>query len=296
MIQLLTIDNEIIYEIEKSELFQDYRSVLIEAIAYNIDLSNLYVNSECIDNVVWAGVNLKNAKFTNCSMKNNKFIDCNYHGVNFNACDLERLKIKNSTLRDFHIDNCNLSFLSIRQSYVINNFTIGCNCKSSLFFETEINNTRFDSCDLSKATFNKCHLSFVSFIHNTFSKEWIKDTSFLYCSFVECNLNYVDDISVLFLWQVNVLDIQFKNNEKFTEIINPNSRVLYAIDSDVVWWKPAVYSEENPCIYRSTLEEFQYEVKNRFPTTAVFPEMDDFEIENELLNVCAYLETWQNKK
>ncbi|PVX49883.1 hypothetical protein C7377_1521 [Balneicella halophila] len=51
MIQLKTIEEEILYELPKSDLFQNYRSVLIEAIAHGINLKNLSVVSENINNV-----------------------------------------------------------------------------------------------------------------------------------------------------------------------------------------------------------------------------------------------------
>lgn len=87
MIQLITSDNKIIYELEKSELFPDYRSVLMEAISYHIDLAGLLVESENIDNIVWEGINMCNITFRNCSMKRNEFVECFGKGLCFDGCD-----------------------------------------------------------------------------------------------------------------------------------------------------------------------------------------------------------------
>lgn len=296
MIQLLTRDNKIIYEVEKSELLQDYRSVLIEAIAYNVDLSNLYVDSECIDDVVWNGVNLKNASFINCSMKNNAIIDCACQGLSFDTCNLMRLKIKNSIISDLYVNGCNMPFSSFRNSFLENNFIINSNCKRALFFESEMENFSFHTSDISETVFNKCTLSEVKFIHDKPSAEWINNTSFLFCSVIGCEMNYVDDISVLYFWETNLKGIYFKENERFTEVINTNSKVLYAIDSDVVWWKPYSWEHKDELLFRGTLQEFQHEINNGFPTTNIYPEMDDFEIEDELLKVCVFLNQWRNKR
>ncbi len=296
MIQLLTRDNQIIYEVEKSDLFNDYCSVLKEAIALKVDLSNLYVNSECIDDVIWNGLNLKCASFINCSMQNNTFINCDVQGLSLDTCNLTKLKIRNSTIKDLHANNCNLYSLSVRNSFINNGFIIDCNCKKSLFFQNEIDNFSFHTCDISEAQFNKCELIEIRFIHDKQSADWINNTGFLYCSVVTCEMKYIDDISVLYFWETDVREINFKKDERFTEIINSNSRVLYAIDSDVVWWKPHLWENNDELIFRGTLQEFQQEIKKGFPTTDIYPKMDDAEIEDELLKVCVFLEQWQNKR
>ena len=122
MIQLITSDNKIIYELEKSELSPDYRSVLMEAISYHIDLAGLLVESENIDNIVWEGINMCNITFRNCSMKRNEFIECFGKGLCFDSCDLTSLKIKKSNLNELHISNSNLSLLSFRNSCSCNTF------------------------------------------------------------------------------------------------------------------------------------------------------------------------------
>ena len=57
-------------------------------------------------------------------------------------------------------------------------------------------------------------------------------------------MRYVDNISLLYFWDTNIRNIQFKDNERFTDVENTHSKVLYAIDSDTVWWKPYVWSND----------------------------------------------------
>lgn len=268
MIKLLNRDNEVIYEVEKSELFQDYRSVLKDALACGVDLSNLFIDSECIDEVVWNGVNFNNVGFKNCSMRKNTMVDCS---------------------------NSDFSSFSIRNSSINNGFIIDSECSKSSFFESSIHNLSFHSSNISEIIFNRSNLYEVRFIHSKTSNKWIKDARFLYCVLSECEMNYVDDISVLFFWEIDWQSIRFKENKRFTEIKNTNSRVLYAVDSDIVWWKPHLYECDNEFIFRGTLNEFQQEINSGFTTTNIYPEMDDFDIEDELLKTCVFLKLWRDK-
>lgn len=111
----------------------------------------------------------------------------------------------------------------------------------------------------------------------------------------ECGMDYVVDISLLYFWDTNLYDIQFRNKERFTEVINKQSKVIYAIDSDVVWWKPYSWNNEEMRLFRGSLKEFRKEVENGFPTTDLYPDMDDYEIEAELLKVIRYLEQWNTE-
>ena len=292
MIQLITSDNKIIYELEKSELFPDYRSVLMEAISYHIDLAGLLVESENIDDIVWKGINMSSITIRNCSMKRNEFIECFGKGLCFDSCDLTSLKIKKSNLNELHISNSNLSQLSFRNSCSCNSFIIGCDCRNSSFYESDIRQTGFHTSNISGTIFKNCCLDKAIFVHDKPSKEWIKNTIFVDCSMAECGMNYVDDISLLYFWDTNLYDIQFRNKERFTEIINKQSKVIYAIDSDVVWWKTYSWNNEEKRLFRGSLKEFREEVENGFPTTDLYPDMDDYEIEAELLKVIRYLEQW----
>lgn len=117
----------------------------------------------------------------------------------------------------------------------------------------------------------------------------MKDVYFIKCSIVGCDMSLVDDISTLFFWDTNIRDIKFKNEERFTIVTNTHSKVIYAIDSDTIWWKPYSSNNNKMKIFRGNLDSFCYEVQNGFPTTDLHPKMDDFEIERELLLVCRYL-------
>lgn len=296
MIKLISIDNKVLYELEKSELFPDYRSVLKEAIALQIDLTRLLVESECIDDIIWSEINMDGIIFKNCSMKRNKFIGCFGKELSINSCDMTNLKFKNSTFNLLHISDSNLSLISFRNSKLYNSFIIDCNCSSALFFESNIEATGFHTTNISEAFFYNSCLDDTKFIHGKPGNEWMKDTKFIDCSVIGCNMEYVDDLSSLYFWNTPIRDIQFKSEERFTEVVNDFSKVIYAIDSDVIWWKPYSWNDDKKRIFRGTLKEFQNEVENGFPTTELYPDMSDFEIEEELLRVSKYLEMWNQTK
>lgn len=295
-IQLLTQQNKVLYEIEKSELFPDYRSVLKEAIAYNVDLKGLFIESECINDVVWKGINMDGITIMNSSMRRTKLIECSGSNMNFDCCDLTALKVNKSTFNGLHILDSNLTALSFRNSCAENSFIDESNCSKASFYQSNLEGTMFHTCNISETIFETCRLDATDFIHFLPSKMWMNETYYIDCSTVACNMNYVDDISLLYFWETNVRNIQFKTYERITEVENMHSKVLYAINSDTVWWKPYVWSNDSKKIFRGTLEQFAYEVENRFPTTDLHPQMDDFEIEEELLLVCHYLKSWKQTK
>lgn len=205
------------------------------------------------------------------------------------------LKIKKSNLNELHINNSNLSLLSFRNSCSCNSFIIGCDCRNSSFYESDIKQTGFHTSNISGTIFKNCCLDKAIFVHDKPAKEWIKNTIFTDCSMAECGMDYVVDISLLYFWDTNLYDIQFRNKERFTEVINKQSKVIYAIDSDVVWWKPYSWNNEEMRLFRGSLKEFRKEVENGFPTTDLYPDMDDYEIEAELLKVIRYLEQWNTE-
>lgn len=291
-IQLLNHQKKVLYELEKSELFPDYCSVLKEAIAYNVDLTGLLIESEYIDGVVWRGVNMKGITIKNCSMRGAKLLECYGDNLSFDSCDLSGLKVQKTKLNGVYISDSNLIGLSFRNSSSNNAFIDCSNCSKASFYESNIENTTFHTCNISDAVFDACNLDGTAFIHSEPSKLWIKDACFINCLKVGCDMSFVDDISLLYFWETNIRDIQYKNEERFTEVENTHSKVIYAIDSDTVWWKPYSWSHNKVKIFRSNLDSFCNEVQNGFPITDLHPKMDDFEIEKELLLVCRYLKSW----
>ena len=291
-IQLLTQQKKVLYELEKSEMFPNYRSVLIEAIAYSVNLAGLHIESECIDDIVWRGTNMKGISIKNCSMRGAKLIECYGNTLSFDSCDLTGLKVKKSELNGLHISGSNLTQLSFRDSCSKNSLIVDTNCYNSSFYQSNIEYTVFHTCNISETVFQTCCLDATEFIHTQPTRMWMKDTYFIDCSIEECNMNYVDDISLLYFWDTNIRNIQFKDDERFTDVENTHSKVLYAIDSDTVWWKPYSWNNDVKKIFRGTLEQFYHEVHNGFPTTDLYPEMDDYEIRDELLFVCRYLKNW----
>lgn len=291
-IQLLTDKKQILYELEQSELFPDFRSVLREAIALNIDLTNLSIESEMIDEVIWKGNDLKGVFFNNCSMKKNEFIECNLKSVYISNCDCQSTKFKKTTIIDFDVMNTDSSMVSFKNCTLDNGLFLSCNLVKTNFYNSKTDHVSFNSTNLSEVFFKDCEITNGSFIHDKANTEWMINTYFVGCCLSEIEMRDVQDVSSLYFWETNVREIKFMGDQQFTEVINDRSKVLYAVDSDVVWWKPYSWDDDERRIFRGTLKEFADEVRNEFPTTDLYPSMMDYEIENELLRVCLYLESW----
>lgn len=226
-------------------------------------------------------------------MQRTKLIECSGNNMNFDCCNLRALKVNKSTFNGLHILDSNLTELSFRNSCAENAFINESKCSKASFYQSNLEGTTFHTCNISETIFDTCRLHATDFIHFKPNKMWMMDTYFIDCSTVACNMNYVEDISLLYFWGTNIRNIQFKADERFTEVENMHSKVVYAIDSDTVWWKPYVWSNNPTKIFRGTLEQFNDEVQNNFPSTELYPEMDDFEIKSELLLVCQYLKSWR---
>lgn len=291
-IQLLTDKKKVLYELEQSELFPDYRSVLCEAIALNIDLTDLCVELETINEVIWKGINLKGIFFKNCSMRKNEFIECNLKYVSINNCDFQSSKFKKSTIINFYITNTNSLAMSFKNCTLNDGLFLSCNLGKTNFYNCKSDHVSFNSTNLTETFFKDCEITSGSFIHDKTNTEWMMNTYFVDCNLSEIEMRDIQDVSSLYFWETNVHEIKFMGDQQFTEVINDRSKVLYAVDSDVVWWKPYSWDDDERRIFRGTLKEFADEVRNEFPTTDLYPSMMDYEIENELLRVCLYLESW----
>jgi uncharacterized protein YjbI with pentapeptide repeats len=297
-IQLKTREGKVLYKLEKSELFPSYRAVLVEAISLGTDLTGLYVVNEEINNVDWKGACSSSFSFKKCSMRRNKFIDGTYDFLGIGSSDLTGATFKTCKIKSLHCDGSNLRHTFIRNSSWHSSFLIRCELTNASFYNCDLTNIGFHTANLSETIFNKCRLDNSSFIHPQPNSGWMNNTTFLSCSFKECSMEYVKDISQLFFWDSNLRDIYFDfgNEERFTEIENENSKVVYAIDSDVVWWKPPSWEDKEKGIFRGTLKEFTEEVRNEFSLTDLDPSGMDYEIEEELLHVCKYLASWKNNE
>jgi len=148
MIQLLTIEKKVLYELPTSELFPNYGSVLKEAIKLQINLSGLFVESQTINNVVWRSLKFENMCFLNCTLINNSFLECEGK-LEYIRCDLSRLKIKKSKLSLSTFDNCDISNLSFRNSKNYHFIFTNCNLTGSIFKNNELRCFWFRNCQLS---------------------------------------------------------------------------------------------------------------------------------------------------
>ena len=197
-IQLKTREEKVLYELEKSELFPNYRSVLVEAIALGIDLTDLYVVNEEINNVDWKGVLSNSLNFEKCSMKNNEFINGTYEFLGIGSSDLTSSTFKTCKITSLHLDGSNLSHTKIRNSSWHSSFLIGCEFTNASFYNCDLPNIGFHTTNLSETIFNKCCLDNSSFVYPKPYSSWMENTYFISCSFHECHMLYLKNISQLF--------------------------------------------------------------------------------------------------
>lgn len=208
MIQLLTKDKIILYELQKSEMFPDYCSVLKEAIAYDVSLDGLRVDSENIDGLVWRGINLESVSFHNCSMKRNTFSECIGDLQCFN-CNLEQLKIKHSQFQNIDFSDCILLNSTFKDSSSVSSFIIGCDLANVAFSNSHFNNISFHFCNLTNALYYECTLKTSSFLHKEGGIDWYKNMSFIKSLFSSCNMSSVNDLKQLYFWETNINEIDF---------------------------------------------------------------------------------------
>lgn len=295
MIQLLRDNGDLIYELEKSELFPDYPSVLKEAIALSIDLTGLLVISENLDNVIWKNQNLQSLHFKKCSLKKSVFDACYAGHLYFEDCDVTGLKVKKSTCNHLSFSACTAESASFRNSDISALDVWESNCCHATFSNCKIDHFSFHTSNLSDALFQNCDIAGSNFLHTLPNKDWLCNTFFINCSLRKCDMKCVDDISTLYFWETNVSDIQFPVEHRFTKVITMHNQVIYAIDADVVWWQPHSWIDCEKRLFRGTLAQFREEIKEDFPTTDLYPNMMDFETAEELSMVVVYLEQWANE-
>lgn len=292
MIQLLKEDRTVLYELQKSDLLPDYISVLKEALAYAINLDGLYIDSENIDGLVWRETNFNFVSFRNCSMKRNTFLECTGNLQCFN-CNLDHSKIKCSHFADVYFSDCELNQLSVRDSNWGNSFIIDSNLYNSIFWNNQFNTITFHTCNLSNVLYHQCTLGDSYFVYDKGEKDWYQNTSFIKCELHSCDMSYITDLSQLYFWETNILKIDFATDQQFSIIKSEKSKIIYAIDSDIIWWKPYSRFENHP--FRHNVQEFLSEVNNNFPTTNIYSEMDDLDVKKELRAVCAYIQSCINE-
>ncbi len=296
--QITDSKGNVLYCIEQSELFPDFRSVLLDAIAHGIDLSNLYVENQDLQKMYFQGVNLCDAEFKNCNMRGAEFINCIANDIFFDQCNLISLKIKksnfydsgfncsnmsnanisNSNLNSAYITKSNLSNINASNSDFLNSSFIDCTLESSKFSKIQAKNVCFHTSNLANTLFEQCFLVDAKFIHPSSAFDWLQDVTFSFCNLKDCDLNWLPNLSMLFINESNIQEA-ILNHQSFTKIINEHTTVLYAIDSDTVWWNS----------FRGTIEDFRNEIEADFPRTNVGQEFEVYAY-NELCKVLAYLE------
>lgn len=292
-IQLKNTDAEVLYELEESEQFPDYRSVLCEAIALKIDLTSLRVEDEQIDGLIWKEINVSSLFFANCSMKNSEFIDCEATFY-ISSCDLTSSRMKNCKITGIHISDSNLKAFKVKDSK-LDGFITASNCSDATFYNSDLSRICFHTTQLFDTVFKNCNLTEASCIIGKENHKWVKNTYFIHCDMTYFEFDFLHDISLLYLWDTNIRDIYFKNRTPITEIINENCKVIYAIYDDVVWWKAYSWNDDDKKIFKGSLKEFIHEVRNDYPKTQLDFLGVDFEQDDELLKVCDYLERWSKK-
>ncbi|PVX49882.1 hypothetical protein C7377_1520 [Balneicella halophila] len=165
--------------------------------------------------------------------------------------------------------------------------------KALFFLDSKIESTSFNSTNLNNIIFYKCILN-LCLVHKNTGNEWYKGLTFNACEFIINNINWQDirDISLIYLWDFIDLSILRKlTDQRFTVFQTSETKLLYGIDAKTIWWQPLnkePLTKYKP--HRFSVEEFLNEVYNDFPTTDVYPYMEDYEVEFELAAFCEYIQ------
>lgn len=279
--QIIVSKGKVIHSVELSELFPDYNSVLLDAIANGVDLTDLCVRNQNLEKFCFQGANIKGAQFKNCNLNKAEFSNCFSEGVLFDQCDLSGIKVKTSNLQNAHFSSCNISNGRFVNTDLNNAFIIDCNLVNSKFSQTKAENVAFHTSNIAKALFEQCSLMDSKFIHTSSTFEWLNDVSFNFCNLKDCDLSILSKLSMLFLHESNIHEAILKH-QSFTTVINRHTKVLYAIDSDTIWWGS----------FRGNLAAFKNEIETEFPKTKVGQESEVF-VYDELRRVLIYLEQWK---
>ncbi|TNJ41357.1 pentapeptide repeat-containing protein [Tamlana fucoidanivorans] len=294
MIQLVSKEGKIIYKLPTSEMFPNYRSVLVEAIAIGVDLSKLHVVGEDINNVNWERASFNELSFENCKMVNNAFKNCTAT-LRFESCDISRCKIKNSIISDLNATNCEAANVVIQKTKIDYGQIDRCNLANLRIENSHLIRVSFYVPFIKEAIFRNSLFDHVA-IYEGKKERWCQDVSLIDLVFNECRLDGLKDLSQLYLWNIkNTEEMWFENMDyRYSIILNANSTILYSLDFDVVWWNYREYGYAEPKQVRPlrmTSNEFIAEVKNDYPTTEIYPQCTDDDLDDELVAAVAYIKT-----
>jgi len=258
--QLRDSAGNILYSIEKSDLFPNYRSVLTEALIRGINLDGLFVENENLDRIIFQQTALNGLTLKNCSIERAEFIKCEINGFHSINSNLKGIKIKHSKISNLHLDASDVTNSRFQSNSIPNAFLIDSNISDSEFHNCNIDSTAFHSCGIKNVKFENCSLCEVKFLNNQKDPNWMKDVQFNYCQLDDCDLSEMDDLSKLQIKESNIQNT-ISQNYRYTKVINNSTTVLYAIDSDVVWWDS----------FRGNLESFKHEIDNMSTIASLHP-------------------------
>ncbi len=277
-------EGNVLYSLEECEMFPNYTAVLKDAIAQGKDLTGLCIKNQNISNVVFQGTTLYNAVFENCNFHKVEFIECQADSVWFNRCNLDGLKVKKTNLSKAHIQKCSISKAHFTRSNLNDSLIFDSNLHLAVFLKTQLNNVSFYNCNLEKAEFEECSLADAGFYNLSPTYQWINDVLFSNCILNDCDLSSLKSLSMLFIRESNIEDAELQD-QNFTRVINTYTKVLYAIESDTVWWED----------FRGNFEQFKDMVENDTMENGTKYYLDDF-LYDELSKVVCYLEQWHNDR
>ncbi|MCC4214410.1 pentapeptide repeat-containing protein [Leeuwenhoekiella parthenopeia] len=290
--QLKSREGVILHQQPQGLLFPDYRSVLEDALTKNIDLTGLSLKDEDLSNLKWIGVRATELYFKNCSLTNNRFEDCRFNYFSLQHCDCSHSVFKDTDLRYGHWSNLILDHVRFLTMPNMELFIIDCSCKAVLFRNCNLSHITFHSVNLTQTTFKNSRLGYAAFINAETTNSWMDEVSFLNCKIGEVQFHKYNNLRNLYFWKTRIVDIDFAYCERpvIFRVENPSCIVVYCVDQDVLWWKPEFWAGKSPRIWRSGLQEFEFEIKNTYPKTQVLQSPLGAFVDEELQLVCSYFQ------
>ncbi|MDT7830443.1 pentapeptide repeat-containing protein [Pricia sp. S334] len=207
MIQLHDAEGRILYELEKSPLFPDYRAVLNDALATGVRLDGLQVISQNLDGLLWKGIMASNLSFTDCSLRKSRFGACDFENFSFSSCTCTGVKFRNTKVGGLSCFDSDLDRASFGNIRIPNGYFTGCSLEYARFTDSDLSRTGCHTTILCGALFEHCTLDSCSFVYGYPKKEWLTELTLDDCSLKGTTMAFTNDISMINFCDCKVRDI-----------------------------------------------------------------------------------------
>lgn len=150
----------------------------------------MYIEDEKFENIKFVEKPLargeyEECEFINCEMSNFNLSEYKFINCTFKNCDLSSSKLTATTFQEVKFINCEMKELHFENchEFMLEMSFDRCNLLGSSFYNLEIPNTIFESCNLQEVDFTRCNLTNANFsgsslVHTTFDNTNLEKADF----------------------------------------------------------------------------------------------------------------------